>query len=160
MVVFLSRFLCDCCSVLAVMFVTAVIASHGGKGKSYCCILTLLILVLEVAVEWQQCDAGNVLSRHVCPIYLLAPVLDLLVQVRQREPSSCWDNTSGRSLCTQTQKTQFRPKTGSVLCGWTFTLHVPECFKKSSFVPYFTVEYKACIFAEWDRKCVSWLVAL
>lgn len=51
MVVFLSRFLCGCCSVLAVMFVTAVIASRGGKGKSYCCILTSLILVLEVAVE-------------------------------------------------------------------------------------------------------------
>lgn len=153
MVVFLSRFLCDCCSVLAVMFVTAVIASHGGKGKSYCCILTSLILILEVAVE---CDAGNVLYWHVCPLCLLAPVLDLLIQVRQREPPSTWDNTSSSSLRSQTQKTQkFGPKTASVLCDWTFTLHVPECFKKSSFLPYFSIKYKACIFSERGRKCVS-----
>lgn len=65
MVVFLSRFLCDCCSVLAVMFVTAVIASRGGKGKSYCCTFTLLMLDLEAAVEWQRCDAGDVLYWHV-----------------------------------------------------------------------------------------------
>jgi len=57
--------------------------------------------------------------------------------------------TSGITSCALMQKMQkFSHKRGSVLCDWTFTFHVPECFKKSSFLPYFTIEYKACIFSE------------
>lgn len=128
MVVFLSRFLCDCCSVLAVMFVTAVIASRGGKGKSYCCIFTLLLLV------WRLLLSGSGVMLGVSCTGMFPSLSTCVRLARSGEAGGapcCWDNTSGRSSCTQMPKThKFGPETGSVQCDWTFMLHVPECFKK------------------------------
>lgn len=116
---------CGNCCCLAVMFVTAVIASRGGKGKSYCCIWTSLIQVSEVAVEWWQCDAGNVSYSRICSLCLLAPMLDLLDQGCRGDHAAEITQQGEARACKCRRRTSLDQTSGM------FTLHIPLCFNKS-----------------------------